>query len=258
MRVDRREEPDRSIDEEDPVPADRLRDDTADQQADRAARRGDEGVDPHRLGLLPRLREHRHDHAQDNGRGHRAADALEEPRADQHRLALREAAEHRGDDEDGQAVEQDRPAADQIAQPPGEQQQPAERDQVGIHDPREARLREAQIVLDRGQGDVHDGDVEDDHQHADAEHVQRDPPVAVAGDARGLRRRSRGATRFMLLRSHLCLRHLNLPPAHVFSRFQLRPPPPPELIGFVAVRPRSKSSDREAQSSSRAGSPKRS
>ena len=58
-------EPDRDVDEEDPVPADRLGEDPADQQADRAAGGGDEAVDADRLGLLARLGEHRHDHAQD-------------------------------------------------------------------------------------------------------------------------------------------------------------------------------------------------
>ena len=41
----------------------------------------DEAVDADRLRLLARLGEHRHDHAEDHGRGHRAADALEEARA---------------------------------------------------------------------------------------------------------------------------------------------------------------------------------
>ena len=88
---------DRDVDEEDPVPADRVGQHAAEQQADRAAGRGDEAVDAHRLRLLARLREHRHDHPEHDRRGQRAADALHEACADQHALALRHRAEHRGD-----------------------------------------------------------------------------------------------------------------------------------------------------------------
>ena len=76
-------DPDREVHEEDPVPVDRLGDRTAGQQPDRAAAGGDEAVDADRLGLLPRLREHRHDHAEDHRRRQRAARALQEARADQ-------------------------------------------------------------------------------------------------------------------------------------------------------------------------------
>jgi hypothetical protein len=84
---------DRHVDEEDPVPGDRLGEDAAGQQADRGARGGDERVDADRLRLLPGLREHRHDHAEDDGGGHGAADALEEARTDQQPLAGGQAAE---------------------------------------------------------------------------------------------------------------------------------------------------------------------
>ena len=90
-----RDDADRQVDEEDPVPVDDLGDHAAEQQADRAAGGGDEAVDADRLGLLPGLREHRDDHAEDDGGGQRAADALHEARADEHRLRLRGAARQR-------------------------------------------------------------------------------------------------------------------------------------------------------------------
>ena len=114
-----------------------------------AARRGDEAVDADRLRLLARLGEHRHDHAQDDRGGKRSADALDEARRDQHSLALSEGAGHRRDGEDREADEEDLALADQVAEATGEQQQAAESDQVGVDDPGEARLREAEIVLDR-------------------------------------------------------------------------------------------------------------
>ena len=133
---------------------------------DRASGGGDEAVDADRLGLLPGLREHRDDHAQDHGGGHGAADALEEARAHEQLLALRDAAEQRRHGEDHQPGEEHVPPGDEVSEPSRQQEQPAEGDQVGVDDPGQARLREAEVLLDRGQRDVHDRRVEDDHQHA--------------------------------------------------------------------------------------------
>ena len=116
---------------------------------DGATGRGDEGVDPDRLRLLARLGEHRHDHPEHDGRSHRAADALDEARADQELLAGREAADERRGGEHAKAGEED-PAARSGRHAAGQEQQAAERDQVRVHDPGEARLREAEVVLDSG------------------------------------------------------------------------------------------------------------
>ena len=146
----------RDVDEEDPVPVDGLGEHAAGKQADRAARRGEcERVDADRLRLLPGLREYRHDHAEDDGRGHRAADALYEPRRDQPHLALRQAAQRRGAGEQREPGQEDGPATQQVTQAPGEEQQPAERDQVPVHDPREAGGGEPEVVLDRRKYGVH-------------------------------------------------------------------------------------------------------
>src|SRR3954466_6715607 len=48
---------------------------------------------------------------------------------------------------------------------PARRKHAAEGDEVGVDHPGEARLREAEVGLDRGQRDVHDRLVEDDHQH---------------------------------------------------------------------------------------------
>ena len=172
---------DREVDEEDPVPAEGLGQHAAGEQPDRAAGRGHEAVDADRLRLLAWLGEHGDDHAQDHRGGQRPADALEEPRAHKHLLALRHSAQQRGEREQRKAGQEDVAAPDQVAEPSGEQQQPAEGDQVGVHHPREGGLREAQIVLDRGQRDVNDRRVEDDHQHPDAQHDERDPAGALRG-----------------------------------------------------------------------------
>ena len=80
-----------------------------------------------------------------------------------------------------EAGEEDAPLAEQVAHAAGEQQQAAEGDQVGVDDPGEVALGEAEAVLDRGQGDVHDRHVEDDHQHPAAEDVEGEPAAAVGG-----------------------------------------------------------------------------
>ena len=170
---------DRQVDEEDPVPADRLGQDAAGEQADRRARGRDEAVDADRLRLLGGLREHRHDHPEDHRGGHRPADALDEARGHQHLLALGQPARERRDGEDGEAGEEQAAAAEQVAETTGEQQQAAEGDQVGVDDPREARLGEAEVALDRGQRHVHDRRVEDDHEHSGAQHDERGPAVTV-------------------------------------------------------------------------------
>ena len=88
-------------------------------------------------------------------------------------------ADQRGGGEDRQAGEEDAALADQVADPAGQQQQAAEGDHVGVDDPGEVALGEAEVVLDRGQGDVDDRRVEDDHQHPRAEDVEGEPAGAV-------------------------------------------------------------------------------
>ena len=66
-------------------------------------------------------------------------------------------------------------AAEQVAHPAREQQQPAERDQVRVDDPRQPGLREAEIDLDGRQRDVDDRHVDDDQEKTRAEHDQGEP-----------------------------------------------------------------------------------
>ncbi len=64
---DQNQHADRHVDEEDPVPVQRLGHHAAEQLADRRARRAHEAEDADRLRLLAGLREHRDDHAEDDG-----------------------------------------------------------------------------------------------------------------------------------------------------------------------------------------------
>jgi hypothetical protein len=88
------------------------------------------------------------------------------------------AAERGGDNEDGQADDEHISPSYEVAEPPGEPQQPAECDQVGVHDPGQVGLGEAEVALDRGQRNVHNRHVEDDHQRTCAQHDERNPARA--------------------------------------------------------------------------------
>ena len=70
--------------------------------------------------------------------------------------------------------------AEQVAEPSGQEEQAAEGDQVGVDDPGEARLREAEVGLDLGKSDVHDRRVEDDHEHPGAQDREREPAVVAS------------------------------------------------------------------------------
>ena len=180
-----RDHADRHVHEEDPVPVQRLRQRAAGEQPDRAAAGGDERVEAHRLAparpapgnsvtMIARI----------------TLEATAPPTpcsrraADQHRLAGGQPAQHRGGREQHEARQEHALAPDQVADAPGQQQQPAERDQVAVDHPGQVALGEVQVVLDRRQRDVHDRRVEDHHQLAEAEHGERDPAAALAPAAR--------------------------------------------------------------------------
>ena len=76
-------------------------------------------------------------------------------------------------------IEEQPPVAEQIAEPAAEEEKAAEGEQIGVHDPGERGLGEAEIRPDRRQRDVHDRGVEDDHQIAEAENDQREPACAA-------------------------------------------------------------------------------
>src|SRR5204863_1925531 len=88
-------------------------------------------------------------------------------------------AQQRGQREHREAHQEDPAARDEVTQPPGEQQEAAEGDEVRVDHPGQAGLREPEVGLDRGQRDVHHGRIEHDHQYADAEHQQCYPASTV-------------------------------------------------------------------------------
>ena len=176
------ERSDRDVDEEDPLPAEVLGQDPADEHARGGAGAAESAPDPERLVPLRAFLEGgRHDR-QGGGRDDRRADALDSARADQHRDVVGEAADERGDGEDDEPEEEDPLAAEQVGHPAAEQEEAAERDRIGDQHPLDRRLGDVQVGLDRRDRDVHDRDVEDGHEERGADD-REDQPAAVGGGA---------------------------------------------------------------------------
>ena len=75
-----------------------------------------------------------------------------------------QAAGQRGRGEEREAADEEPAVAEQVAEPAAQQQEAAEGQQVGVDDPGQRGLGEAEVLADRGQRHVHDRRVEDDHQ----------------------------------------------------------------------------------------------
>ena len=111
---------DRQVDEEDPVPVQRLGEDAPRQQAHRRAGGRDEGEHADRLGLFLGFGKHGHDHAEDYRGGRSAAHPLQEPCPDQHLPVRRQPAQQRRGGEYGQPGQEHVPAPGQVAESPGQ------------------------------------------------------------------------------------------------------------------------------------------
>ncbi len=160
------------------MPVEHVGEHAAEQHADAAAARRDEAEHAHRLRALGGLGEQAHHQRQRDGRDDRAAEPLDGARADQELLRAGEAARDRGGREQRDADQEQAPVPVEIAEPPTEQQEAAEGEQVGVDDPRKRRLGEPEVGPDRRQRDVHDRRVEHDHQGAGAEDEECEPALA--------------------------------------------------------------------------------
>ena len=155
---------DRDVDEEDPRPAERVGEDAAEQHAGRGAEAADRAPDAERDVPLAALGEGRREDRERRRRDHRRAEALERARRDQRRLRPGEAGEQRGEREHDEADQEQAPPPEQVGRAPAEQQEAAEDERVRADHPLQVLLREPEVDLDRGQRDVHDRDVQDDHE----------------------------------------------------------------------------------------------
>jgi hypothetical protein len=104
--------------------------------------------------------------------------------------------------------------AEQVGQLPAREQEHAERQRVGVHDPLELRYGDAEVGADRRQRDVHHRVVEHDHEQAERDGDER-PPLAV------------------LVREHPCLHPSPLEVPRVRAS-GVSTPPPPAIAPFVS------------------------
>ena len=77
-----------------------------------------------------------------------------------------------------QPAEQHALAAEEVAEPPGDEQEGAEGDQVAVEHPRQLGLADPEVALDHGERDVHDRDVDHDH-HLDRQDGREGGGLAV-------------------------------------------------------------------------------
>ena len=180
-----RRDPDRDVDEQHPAPAETAREDPAEQHPGGAAGARDRAPDPERAVALGALGERRRDDRQRRRRDDRGAEALNRARRDQPSFRLRDPAGERRQREQRQAEHEHPPAPEQVGEPAAEQQEPAERECVGVDDPREVGAREVESAPDRRQRDVHDRGVDHDHELRHRQQQQRE----VLGSGRVQRRR---------------------------------------------------------------------
>ena len=164
-----------------PAPGQVLGQDPAEHQADRAAGADDRAVDAERLAALLRVAERRGQDRQGGGREQRAERALGGACRHQHAEAGGRPADGRRGGEAERAGQERDLAPDQVAQPPAEQQQAAERQRVGGHHPLPVHGGEAQGPLRGRQRDVHDRGVQHDHELGEGDGAQDQPPAGVGG-----------------------------------------------------------------------------
>ena len=172
-------DPYRDVDEEDPLPAQVLREDPAHEDADRGAAATDGSPDAERLVPLGSFGEEGRDNGESGRRDDGGAETLHGARGDQDTFRVRQAAEQGGRREDRHPDHEDAPAPEQVGRPSREEQEAAEGDRVGADHPLQVLPREVECLADRRQRDVHDRDVEDRHEEGDADKREGLPPAGI-------------------------------------------------------------------------------
>ena len=177
----------RNVDVEDPVPVDRLDERSADERPERKSDRRDAHPDPDRRRPLSRMERGRDDRKR-GGQDKRRSESLCGACSDQHAPAAGEGAGERADREYDETEHEDLAAADKVGELAGREQQHCERQRVGVDGPLELGEPDPELALDRRQRNVHDRQVDVDHQQREREHAQRPPaPVALEDRYRGSR-----------------------------------------------------------------------
>ena len=165
---------DRHVDEEDPLPAEGVDEHAPHERAHGHPDADARSPDPERSLALARselLRdqgEHRSEHR-------RAADSLQAAGDVERERVRGEPREERGGGECGEPDREDELAAQPVGERPRHQRERGEGEDVGVDDPLQVGQARAEVTLDLGQGDVHDRDVEQEHERRDRDSYQCPP-----------------------------------------------------------------------------------
>jgi len=168
--------PDGQVDEEDPAPGQAGGQNAAQQRPDSHGQSGDRAPDPEGDAAIlapERLGQQRQRHSEHD----RPADALQRPGELEHESAARQAAHQRRGGEYDQADDVEQAPSVHVGQAAGRQQEGGQAQRVGVHDPLQAGEARVQRTLDVRQRDVHDRDVQQQHEGAEAYGDQRPPLV---------------------------------------------------------------------------------
>jgi hypothetical protein len=166
---------DGDVDIEDPAPRQQIGQDPTEERPRGSPDSRHGAPDPERTRPLGWFLERHGEDGQRGGGQHRRAQALQGARTDQHELVLRQGAHQAGTGEEQQTEHEDASAPEQVCGAAAQEQEAAEGQGVGIDHPLQARCGEAEVALHRGEGDVHDGQVEDDHELAHTHEGQDHP-----------------------------------------------------------------------------------
>ena len=191
MRDDERERADRDVHEEHPAPAERVGDDSAEERPGRDGESDRRAPDCDRAGALgPGVL--RADQRERRCEQRGAADALERACDVERQDVPRDAAQERGDAEDDDADREDEPAPVAVGERAGREDERGERHRVRVDDPLQARQARVQLRLNARQRDIHDRDVDEQHERRRANGDER-PAACGCGplhpsDAREVKR----------------------------------------------------------------------
>ena len=171
-------ERDGHVDPQHPLPAEALGEDPAEEHAGGAAGSGDGAPGAERLVALGAVAEGGGDDRERRGGDDRRAQALGGARGDQLTLGRAKPAASEAARDEQEPGDEHAPAPEQVREPPAEQQEAAEGEHVGVHDPGQVLLGEVEPLADRRERDVDDRRVEHDDELREAEQREGDPAAA--------------------------------------------------------------------------------
>ena len=167
--------PDGHVDEQHPAPVQQVGQDAPGEDADGRPAGGGRGPGAQRPAPLGWLKEPDRQEAQRGGGQDGTADALGRPGGDEPGAGLSQSAQQAAEGEKSEPQHEHPPAAEQIARPPSQHQQPGEGEGVGVDDPLLAGHRQTQVMAHLRQGHVDDGHIQHHHELRHAADSQDGP-----------------------------------------------------------------------------------